>query len=246
METKDKLEILSDEIEHEFDYLADCIWKLNEQLDVIKGNELAKLELYHSDDPVGREIRWMFEGPKHETFFPTALNYAFVVLVFITLETQLMRLCDVLYEVKSFPVRAKDMSGSGLERYLSYLTKLAGVSRSKLPNWQAVSKLSIIRNCIVHASGIVSYSNDAQELRSMVRTRSYLTEWHRANLEKYEKNKNGARLDYVGIALSDDVEKLVIKQEYTHSVTGYARDFLLQILGELGVNLHGKELHWRK
>src|SRR6266511_2081070 len=114
MKTKDKLEILSNEIEFEFDYLGDCVWKLNEQLDVIRENELAKLELYHANDPIGREFRWMFEGPKHDTFFPTSLNYAFVVLTFITLETRLMRLCDVLYEVKSFPVHAKDMSGSGL------------------------------------------------------------------------------------------------------------------------------------
>src|SRR6266540_5295227 len=135
------------------------------------------------------------------------------------------------------------MRGS-VERYLSYLSKLAGVNRSKLPNWQAVSKLAIVRNCIVHASGIVSYSNDAQEIRSMVKNRSYLTEIHRANLEKYEKSQGKERIDYIGISVSDNVEKLVINKEYTHAVSSYARDFLLQILGELGVNLHGKELHW--
>jgi len=213
-------------------------------LDVIRGDEMAKLDLYHSDDPIGREIRWMFEGPKHDTFFPTALNYAFVVLVFITLETRLMRVCDVLHEVKGFPVRAKDMSGSGLERYLSYLSKLAGVNRSKLPNWQAVSKLTIIRNCIVHASGIVNYSKDAQEIRSMVINRSYLTKVHRTNIEKYENREGKKRNDDIEITISDNIEKLVVKKSYTHAVSSYARDFLLQIMGELGVNLRGKELNW--
>jgi len=246
MNSKDRLEALPDELEFEFDYLGDCIWKLNEQLDVIRQNEIAKLELYHPNDLEAQGFRWMFEGPKHDSVFPTALNYSFVVLVFITLETRLMRLTDLLYEVEKFPVRAKDMSGSGLERYLSYLSKLAGVNRSKLPNWLAISKLGIIRNCIVHTSGIINYSNDAQEIRSMIKNRSYLTETHRARFEEIEKRKGEKRIDYIEIALSDEVEKLVIKREYTHAVSAYARDFLLQILGELGVDLHGKELHWLK
>ncbi len=69
------------------------------------------------------------------------LNYSFVVLVFITIETRLMKACDLISKSRALPVRAKDMAGNGFERYMSFLTKLVNIPREKLTLWPRISRL---------------------------------------------------------------------------------------------------------
>jgi hypothetical protein len=83
-----QLRSLAVEVQIEFGDLCDCVWKFNGQIEEIRKTELSKLDAYFPDDPHRKARRWLEEGYKVNFFFPLALNYSFVVLVFIELENK--------------------------------------------------------------------------------------------------------------------------------------------------------------
>jgi len=236
-ESQDKLQEFCNEIYLEFNHLSDYIWKFNLQIDELRTIELEKLESYFPNDPEMQAARWHNESQKLDYFFPVALNYSFIVLVFITIEARLMKACDLITEFKGLPIRAKDMAGNGFERYMSFLTKMAGVSREKLTIWNQISKFSIIRNCIVHTSGFIEFSNDEKAIRSIIQDRSYFSSEHsehKVSIEKYEK-ENNVSIRPVRIEKTDNGERLIIEIDYSHNICFYGRDFLMQVLKETGL-----------
>ena len=92
------------------------------------------------------------------------------MMTFVTIETHLMKTCDLLFKTRKLPLRAKEIAGRGLERYMKYLSKLASVSRDCISIWPQISKLAILRNCVVHSSGYVDYSNDEKKSGPWFRT----------------------------------------------------------------------------
>jgi hypothetical protein len=94
------------------------------------------------------------------------MRYAFVMLLFATLEIQLRTLCKVLKAKRNLPIGLNDLKGDDLDKSKVFLTKLAGL---KLPsNWEQIRNLSDIRNCIAHAGGCIEESRDEDKLRNLV------------------------------------------------------------------------------
>lgn len=234
MVTQQKLQQFCDETFEEFGHLSDYIWKFNLQINELRSVELQKLQYYFPNDPTGQAIRWHYQSQKLDYWFPVMLNYSFVVLVFITIETRLMKACDLISESRTLSIRAKDMAGNGFERYMSFLTKLVGIPRQKLTLWPQISRLATIRNCIVHASGFVEFSNDEKVIRSIAQDRSYLSKEHLARIEKYDKEKNEDTRP-IRIEKTDNGERLIIELDYSHNICFYGREFLMQILKEVGL-----------
>lgn len=231
----DEVKSFCDETYYEFDHLGDYIWKFNQQIDELRKIEIAKLHAYHADEPEMQAIRWARESQKLDYSFPTALNYSFVVLVFITIETRLMRTCDLIYELRKLPIRAKDLSGRGLERYMKFLSKLADVRRENLSYWPQISNLTKIRNCIVHTSGFLDYSRDAQDLRRLVEDKSYFTSEHRKRLENIERSERKSIPPALHIEHVAGGERLIVEMEYSHAVCAYGREFLFEVFEEAGL-----------
>ena len=214
----------------DFSHLSDYIWKFNRQIEELRAVELAKLENYFPDNPEMQAIRWYYESQKLDQFFPTVLNYSFVVMACITIETRLMRLCDLLYEVKSFPVRADDLAGSNLERYMVFLDRFMGVSRGELGYWPQIAALTKIRNCIVHTSGFVARSRDERSVRNIITNRSYLSQADAQRRQGLEK-KDGRLVPHeIYIREEEGRDRLVVRLQYAHSVPGYAREFFHELL----------------
>ena len=97
--------------------------------------------------------------------------------------------------------------------------------------------LAAIRNCVVHTSGYVEYSNDERKIRAMVQDISYLTKEHIESVKLSEKNdgKDDFNLQSVQIEQIAGKDRLIIRREYTFIICLYGRDFLNQIFEETGL-----------
>jgi hypothetical protein len=210
----------------EFNDLLDCIWKLTRQLTNIKNEELAKLPAYFGDNEALKQARWRLEGYKIDYVFPLALSYSFAVLVFIELATKLMQLCEVVYQERKPIVRAKDLAGSGIERYMKYLEFVTSLKRNDIKYWDQIAALQKIRNCIVHTAGMVEASRDAGALRQLVASESYLVAEHHPN------HASSSDMPSSRITISQDKngDRLIIQTLYPCIVAVYARDFLLGVI----------------
>jgi hypothetical protein len=90
---------------------------------------------------------------------PTVLRYAVLTAADTASEAFLNRTCDAYAEVSGTAIRVKDLQGAGIRRAREYLTKVASIQfPDDRPNWTTVLRLHGLRNCIVHAEGVVAPS----------------------------------------------------------------------------------------
>jgi hypothetical protein len=115
------------------------------------------------------ERREFFEFHAEDYFeladeLPTILRYAVLTAADTALEVYLNDTCETFAEVHNASVRLADFGGIGIERARKYLKKLARVPfPDERPSWISVVRLHELRNCIIHADGIVAVSRN--ELR---------------------------------------------------------------------------------
>ena len=90
---------------------------------------------------------------------PTVLRYAVLTAADTASEAFLNTTCEAYAEVSGSRVRFKDLNGTGIRRAQDYLKKVAGVPfPDNKPIWTTITRLHELRNCIVHAEGIVGPS----------------------------------------------------------------------------------------
>jgi hypothetical protein len=115
---------------------------------------------------------------------PTVLRYAVLAAADTALETYLNNTCQTYAEVENAQVRLDDLTGRGIRRARSYLTKVAGIAVPGGSTWTNVIRLHELRNCVIHADGHVSTS--LAELRAWSPSIAGLqiTEWGQIRLAR--------------------------------------------------------------
>jgi hypothetical protein len=135
------------------DTLVERIALLDAELtaaEMLPGHEQEDLRDWYSDDflELGEEL-------------PTVLRYAVLTAADTALEAFLNRTCEAYAHVSKSQVRVKDLRGSGIIRAQQYLEKVANVSFPDDKTWTTVVRLHELRNCIVHAEGVIEPSRQA-------------------------------------------------------------------------------------
>ncbi len=181
-----------------------------------------------------RAWRWKSEGYKVDFYFPLALNYSFVVLVFIELETKLMELCGLLRDLRHSSFSVKDITGRGVEKYALYIERVGGIKRSELKYWEQIAALQQIRNCIVHTAGFIAQARDSVNLREMVMHERFFVPDRRSHAVASRLNEP-PRDPGVSIIQFNGMERLIVKMEYPHTVSFYVRHFLLDLVEKIEV-----------
>ena len=230
MNLREKFEDLYNNILKEYEILGDYIWKFNLQIFELRKIEIQKLFSYFPNDERLQLLRWSLESPKLDIFFPIFLNYSFITLVFSTIENHMMKICDLLSEIKHIPIKSKDLRGSGFERHIKFLERFSGFSRKNIDIWPQISNLEKIRNCIVHAFGFIDRSNDAKAIREMIKNKTYLSKEDRKNL------KNDKILSYISIIKVDNEDRLFIGLGYSHVTSYYGKLFFKEIFNKIDFN----------
>jgi len=133
--------------------------QFREYVDGFLRNESQFLSELHSD----LEIDMV---PMFAETFPPILHSSLITSTVALIELELRGYADALYTASSLSLRLADLSGSLLERFWRYTSKVAGITldQDRL-GWTDVTGLFELRNCIVHSGGSLSAFQGAQAIR---------------------------------------------------------------------------------
>jgi hypothetical protein len=212
--TEFKIANFSGETSFMFSELADYIWKMRAQLNqlIVKEKEIT------TDGFSGYtlRLRQAMEEWKHNHLFPNALHYSFIMLLFLTVEDRLKKICDLLQQIKNLPLRSKDLRGDSIEQGMIFLDKLAGISRNDIKHWPKITDLLKIRNCIVHTSGRIEFSRDKAYLKELI-----------------QKNPKHLRLSDDS---SPEDKVIIVEHSYCMLSTSVAREFFEEVCEKAGID----------
>ena len=92
----------------------------------------------------------------YEEVFPQVLHESFLITCVVFLERELRTIVEILRRITGTPLTFGDLSGSNAERFRTFCTKVCafdpGLSNEQ---WQALTGLIEVRNCLVHSSGLL-------------------------------------------------------------------------------------------
>jgi len=95
--------------------------------------------------------------------YPHLHRESLIITVFNFLEHQLNSLCHIFYESIDSCLKVKDIKGQGVERALTFLSKVAKVDFSRFgPEMLMIKGVNSLRNVIVHNGGYLPKNTDAK------------------------------------------------------------------------------------
>ena len=203
----------------EFDNLSDFIWKAPRLVETERELELAKLHLYFPNDPVSRDLRWRDESHNLDHVFPYLIAVGNLFALLSLFESYVLALCSEL-EPRT-PVELSSVNGMGISRLFKFLRR-AGAKAEDLPLHQQIQAAISIRNCLIHASGVLSWSRDNNGLRDLQRTINYLSSEHQA-----VRTAQGG--EYVYLQPSPLGDRLMIRSDYCHLLCFYLKSYFVSL-----------------
>jgi hypothetical protein len=212
------IDILAESAAIEFYYAADFFWKAPSLLKEQTSIEISKLFEYFPTDVTSRVKRWQHESHKLERIFPFLMATGNLYTITSLFEVYVFRLAQIVENDCNKSLEA--IRGQGLQRYFLYLHSI-GVETKKLTLWPQVDAAIKVRNCLMHASGMLSSSRDEKELRRITASGTFLTPEHR--------RKKRRPLDEVRIIRDDFGDRLHVANDYAWLLSAYFRDYFLEL-----------------
>ena len=171
--------------------LQDYLWKSPNFIQSEVEVERGKLAAYFpSDDPQSEELRNLrieLEGAKLFKHFPLLIAESNLYLATAWFEKHLHRLAKFYDEASGADLRGT--SGNGANRYFQHL-KAAKIGIHELESYERVQFALVIRNALLHASGMLELSRDEKRIRDGVKAELFL--------EKVRRKKEGGNADEQG------------------------------------------------
>ena len=91
-----------------------------------------------------------------EAYFPSLQRSSALAAIYSSFENELNRFCDLVQSAVSSGLRFQDLNGNGIERARNYLIKVGGFDLTAGESeWNAITRIREVRNCFVHADGVV-------------------------------------------------------------------------------------------
>lgn len=213
----DKLQQLSAGAQSEFTDVSDFIWKAPRLIHHERELELSKLDDYFQNYPELRERRWKMESRKLDLTFPYLIAVGNLFSTLSLFESYLLLLVGELQKYTT--VQVHDVKGQGVSRLFKFI-RLVGVIPEQVSLHEQVQASIKIRNCLTHVSGILAWSRENDDLIRIQRTASYLSPEH-----KKMRLERGGKFDDVLVVESALGDRLIIKNEYCHTLCSYLRSY---------------------
>lgn len=109
-----------------------------------------------------------YHAEVHHEEIPRALRYSQAGMIFFTLETRLMLLCDHIYDHRNgLPKRVGEIKGNS--QFAACRTFLSDFIDDKVTVWEPLDLARLVRNCIGHGNGFptaLKSPKDQAELRA--------------------------------------------------------------------------------
>lgn len=110
-----------------------------------------------------------------EDYFPSLQRSSALSSIYSVFENELNRLCDRVQSAVGAGLRFQDLTGSGVERARNFLIKVGGFDLSASDKeWNTITKIREVRNCFVHADGILKSNDKATKVISAYATETSL------------------------------------------------------------------------
>lgn len=217
----------------EFSTASDFVWKTPRFLEHEAKLEAEKLEEYYhinqnteKDDLVKelRQLRATLEFRKIYLSFPFLMSTGNVFTIFSLFETYCLLLSKHLESLCAIQLKA--VPGSGVNRLFKHLLQ-CGLKLDRVPLRQEVLAAGKIRNCLFHASGLLSLSREEAELRNIVAQTTYLSKEHRQRYLELEKVPNEIRIQSGLLG-----DQLIVTNDYAWLLCNYLQDHFLGLCKE--------------
>lgn len=217
----DQLQKLSARAQREFVDVSDFIWKAPRLIDHERKLELTKLDDYFPDHPELRERRWKMESHKLDHTFPYLIAAGNLFSVVSLFESYLLLLAGELQPHTT--VQLKNVKGQGVSRLFKFF-RSAGVIPERVLLHEQVQAAIKIRNCLTHASGMLAWSRENDDLRKIQRTSAYLSPEHR----KMRLDK-GREFDEVLVGESPLGDRIIVDNQYCHVLCSYLSTYFSEL-----------------
>jgi hypothetical protein len=207
--------------------IQDFIWKSPRLLAHETALEREKLATYFPDGGLNADIRWQNESKKLNETFPRLIAVGNLFSALSVFENYVLLLLKILQEnVKDIP---KQALGHGVAKHLE-ATKAYGVDPGGLKYYEQIRVAISIRNCLMHASGLLSAFGKAEALKAQVAQRRYMS----SNTKSFQTERaRPPSRDVVSVEASELGDKLVITNDYSHTVCSYLREYFSALCGSL-------------
>jgi len=197
----------------EFSDASDYIWKSLHFVEHETKLEKNKLIEYFQNDEESAKLRWQLESKKLNNVFPYHISVGNLFSIMSLFESYLFMLSKEIE--KETGTRVSLASRRGISGILGYF-KSVGVDILTLDLYDQITAAIKIRNCLSHANGILSRSeNDELEIKRIQKSGVYLLKKYRdkrkSKGEKFDevylvnsefgRNQGVSQLDYLGIPL---------------------------------------------
>jgi hypothetical protein len=216
-----KFEEIAARAYHEFTDAADYVWKSPRLIEHETELEARKLKDYFPNDEKHAKVRWHFESHKLTNVFPYLISNGNLFSVMSLFESYLLILS--LEIEKHSELRITSVSGNGINRLFSFLRK-AGVKIDTDDLYFQIKAAIKIRNCLSHASGMLSWSKEEAELKRIQKSGLYLSKEHRE-----KRKRDGEELNEVQVVNSGFGERLQVDNIYPFILASYLRDYFVTV-----------------
>lgn len=212
----DKYKEIAYEAYFKFEDISDYVYKSQRLIEHETKSEIAKPDDYFPNDESMRELRWKLESTKLKNVFPDLISSGNLFNVLSILETYLMILALELE--KNLNKQLLSSKGNGINRIFNFLRYL-GINLEEKKYYHQINAAIKIRNCLLHANGMLAWSKDVIELKRIQQSVIYLSHDHRDN-EKYNK---------ISIVNSVIGERIQIDNNYPFILCFYATEFIVDL-----------------
>lgn len=211
---------ISSTIYSDFNNAMDYIWKSPRLIENETKVELEKLDIYYPDAPDTAALRWHFESKRLDQVFPYLNSIGNLFGVMSLFEAYLVRIAKVIEDSSGAPISST--KGNGADRLLRYV-RSQGIKIEDIGLYPQVVAGIKIRNCLFHATGMLEWSRDEEEIRRLQSSGTYLSREHR------DRKVKSPREDEVRIVKHALGERLQVNNTYAWVLSYYLREFLIEV-----------------
>ena len=219
-----ELKQLGNQAYFEFCNVADYVWKNPRFIENEINIEKEKLGLYFSDNKKMAKLRWQRESRNLTRVFPYLMAVGNLFSAASLFESYILLLCEVLDRHHGVPVNT--VRGNGTARLFEHL-KAHGLAPSSIPLSDQIQAGIKIRNCLVHAMGVLSRSRDDKELRRVVSSGTYLS-----REDRERRKKLGVISDKILVVGTPHGDRIQISNDYCFILVSYFRDYFVDVCSE--------------
>ncbi len=214
----------------DFDDVSDYVYKSPRLLTHEKNLERRKLAVYFPEVGIDAEIRSHYESVKLNETFPRLIAMGNLFLVLSVFENYVFDLLKLLQDHN--PVVPKLSLSRGVAEHLK-ATKAYGAEPYEAKYYEQVLTAISIRNCLMHAKGLLASSRQADALRTRISHCKFLS----SDLKKRRSEREGpsARSE-VTIEGTGVGERLVVTNDYAHLACHYLGEYFCALCGTLNPN----------